>query len=566
MRPSEDMISKFSRNVIIAGGVIFFVFSFLLEANEPPHVQTESANQPAPVVVFEPNFSGIHELKEWNAFDPRFAKLTRGWQGSPAVSIEINDPKETQVLTFPLDASVLSGARLKIEAMVRADNVTAPEKPYFGIKLGIQSEAEAEYADEKPKERYYSEQDQPAGTYDWRHVEYVVSLPRKITKAEFRIGLQLTTGKVSFSNIKITKIGAIWSRPRPLIPASGSISRFHQAPRLRGVMVSPESLTEADLRTLADEWKVNLIRWPLKVAQSAEFGTDTSEVAPSEYQKHLDECLQRLDAMLPLCKKYGILVAIDLHDLPGGYDNKTDTSAMFHSKIWQDEFSKVWEKIAVRYKGNEALWAYDLANEPNEKDVSPGLMGWNELAAYTAKIVRAIDPERPLIIEASNWSQPRAFDKLLPVPVSGVIYSVHLYNPVQLTHQGVSVVGHQYPLSGSYPGNFVGLDWNKERLRQMLKPVIEFQKDYNVPIFVGEFSCIRWAPGDSAYNYIKDCIDIFEENGWDWTYHAFREWNGWSVEHTGDRDNQEVSPTPTRRKELLLEWFSKNVREPLPQP
>ena len=30
--------------------------------------------------------------------------------------------------------------------------------------------------------------------------------------------------------------------------------------------------------------------------------------------------------------------------------------------------------------------------------------------------------------------------------------------------------------------------------------------------------------------YIADCADIFAEYGWDWTYHAFREYEAWSVE------------------------------------
>ena len=46
---------------------------------------------------------------------------------------------------------------------------------------------------------------------------------------------------------------------------------------------------------------------------------------------------------------------------------------------------------------------------------------------------------------------------------------------------------------------------------------------------VGEFSAITWA--DGADRYIADCISLFNEHGFDWTYHAFREWPGWSVEH-----------------------------------
>ena len=71
-------------------------------------------------------------------------------------------------------------------------------------------------------------------------------------------------------------------------------------------------------------------------------------------------------------------------------------------------------------------------------------------------------------------------------------------------------------------------------MKRALKPVVEFQRKYGVHIYIGEFSAIRWAPDDSACRYLKDLIDIFEAHGWDWSYHAFREWDGWSVEHGPD--------------------------------
>ena len=90
--------------------------------------------------------------------------------------------------------------------------------------------------------------------------------------------------------------------------------------------------------------------------------------------------------------------------------------------------------------------------------------------------------------------------------------------------------------------------------------VLEFQQKYDVPIYVGEFSAIRWAPENSAYRYLNDVIEIFEEYGWDWTYHAFREWSGWSVEHTEDRSNNSPATEPTERELLLRRYFKKNDR------
>ena len=67
-------------------------------------------------------------------------------------------------------------------------------------------------------------------------------------------------------------------------------------------------------------------------------------------------------------------------------------------------------------------------------------------------------------------------------------------------------------------------------------------------------------PNDSAHRYLRDCIELFEEFGWDWSYHAFREWSGWSVEHGSVQADTAPSPTPTNREKLLREWFGKNVK------
>jgi hypothetical protein len=134
-----------------------------------------------------------------------------------------------------------------------------------------------------------------------------------------------------------------------------------------------------------------------------------------------------------------------------------------------------------------------------------------------------------------------------------------MYVPHTFTHQGVSGL----PTGISYPGKIGNQEYDKDALRKVLKPVREFQLAYNVHIYVGEFSAIRWAPG--AATYLSDCIDIFEEYGWDWSYHAYREWPGWSVEHENQPVNATVhklATTDTDRKKLLLSWFAKNAKPP----
>ena len=109
-----------------------------------------------------------------------------------------------------------------------------------------------------------------------------------------------------------------------------------------------------------------------------------------------------------------------------------------------------------------------------------------------------------------------------------------------------------------------GKRWDADALEAVLKPVIDFQKNYNVHIYIGEFSAIRWAPDRSACRYLADVISIFEQHGWDWSYHAYREWQGWSVEHDEDRKNTQRAVQPTGRQKLLQTWFARNQKPVLP--
>ncbi|MEA3366958.1 MAG: cellulase family glycosylhydrolase, partial [Planctomycetota bacterium] len=186
-----------------------------------------------------------------------------------------------------------------------------------------------------------------------------------------------------------------------------------------------------------------------------------------------------------------------------------------------------------------------------------GVLDWQGLAERTAKAIRRIDPDRCIIVEPAPWGGVSAMGNLVPLDVPHVVYSAHMYAPHKFTHQ---MLYDNTRGTYRYPGQVDGKMWDKAALERALKPVVDFQKTYNVHIYLGEFSAIRWAPDQSAHRYLRDCIDLFEARGWDWTYHAFREWDGWSVEHGPDRHDHKPSAEPTPRKRLLLEWFAKNKK------
>ncbi|HEY0866256.1 MAG TPA: cellulase family glycosylhydrolase [Fimbriimonas sp.] len=320
-------------------------------------------------------------------------------------------------------------------------------------------------------------------------------------------------------------------------------------PVLRGAMVSTD-VTKDDLIVLGREWKANVIRYQLTWSGFPKSKAD--DASPEEHFEWLQATLKKVDENLPTCRLVGLKVVLDLHTGPGGRDAENGIRILQEARF-ADAFVGEWEHMARRYRGNRTIWAFDLLNEPTvtNKDVTT----WPELALRAAKAIRAIDPGRTLIYEPSPWADSAGFKDLKPLPLDDVVYSPHFYNPFQFTHQGV----YQDPVGVEYPGRVAGERWDKARLAKVLEPVEAFQKQYKVPIYVGEFSVIRWAPGNSGLRYLSDLTDLFEVRGWSWTYHAFREWDGWSVEHGSTKgDNAPVPTTP--RKSLLLKLFAKNAK------
>ncbi len=51
---------------------------------------------------------------------------------------------------------------------------------------------------------------------------------------------------------------------------------------------------------------------------------------------------------------------------------------------------------------------------------------------------------------------------------------------------------------------------------------------------------------------------VAAHRGMDEQYYAFREWDGWSVEHVTDLNDYNPTVTPTTRMQLFLKWFVEN--------
>lgn len=157
---------------------------------------------------------------------------------------------------------------------------------------------------------------------------------------------------------------------------------------------------------------------------------------------------------------------------------------------------------------------------------------------------------------------------MYPLPDYRVIYSTHFYTPGEFTHQGIlNIAGTDLAkamekINIRYPGEINGKQYDKAALDASLKTVDEFVARYPVPYYIGEFSVVRWAPEGSGEQYLRDVMELFEQRGWSWSYHAFREFQGWSLEHDGEYWMPGMpEPVPTgdsERGRIVREFLKKN--------
>ena len=292
--------------------------------------------------------------------------------------------------------------------------------------------------------------------------------------------------------------------------------------QVRGLMLSQYTVSEDDFKTLK-EWGATVARYQMYPVGEKWKGK-TSDI--SGFADWLDWKLGVLKGeVLPLARKYGIPLVVDLHVPPGGRGGSG--MKMLDDPDWAAFFVDCWRKIVTRLKEEGCVYAYDLINEPTQFG-APKVCDYLEIQRRAANAIREIDPITPVIVSCRNdvaWCAPSAFKWMKPLDIVNVFYQFHMYEPFDYTHQ--KVLPQFKDTVAAYPDATKG--WDAEGLRRIVAPVRDFEKRYGARIFVGEFSSIAYAKG--CDRWIADVGAMLNEYGWDWCYHAFREWPGWSVEH-----------------------------------
>jgi hypothetical protein len=215
-----------------------------------------------------------------------------------------------------------------------------------------------------------------------------------------------------------------------------------------------------------------------------------------------------------------------------------NSQAMWQRSDLSSTFCQLWKDIVTDLQPNkDAVWAYDLFNEPLYETGAQIPPQWRQLATDMINAIHSVDPNAWCIYETGPGAWINGFSGLTPLPCPRVIYGAHFYVPQAFTHEDLSVSTpgtgtHRYP--GTYPeyGDDLQISTtaNRSNFQTKLQIIRDFQTKYNVPIYMGEFSASAGSALPDTANWLADVISIFEQWGWSWTYHAYRDAACWNIE------------------------------------
>jgi len=448
-----------------------------------------------------------------------------------------NAPSSTSLLvSTPISLTNLLESTIAISASIKGENLTGGVNDGMVVQIVATTNTNAT--------RYYRIP-VVTNTFDWRQVGKTLKIDADIIALSIQIGIYNASGKLWIDNIHVQ----VFSEPMPPARDPNIVINKTHSGMYRGMNVRSNGILKSDLDELSYNWNAKTIRCQIGGNQFSD------GLLRPDFDAVLQTELTRMDTLVKWSTTNGLRMVVGLAGLSQG---------LFTSQAAQTRLIQTWTLIADRYKDKEAVWAYDLANEPVGSYQYPydyswpldnSILRWPSLAEALVNAIRGVDADKAIIIESLNYKINLDDIKPIDFSIPNIIYSVHMYTPQQFTHQTLPGYANAY----SYPGIIDGTYYDKEVLRSLLQPLKNYQEKYRVPIYIGEFSSIRWAPNNSTFNYLRDCIELFEEYNWDWNFHAFREWDGWSVEHSTGFYDPILPTTMTDRESLLRDYFQQNL-------
>jgi endoglucanase len=224
----------------------------------------------------------------------------------------------------------------------------------------------------------------------------------------------------------------------------------------------------------------------------------------------LDEAFAaRIDEVIDLALANDLYVVMDVHHYRQLDGEPLDPNeAEVEPTVVEERLVNIWKQLSARYQGHSNRLVYELYNEPHGRQSSHM---WNLLAARALAAVRENDPERVVVVGASEWNDPTALRALKIPDDPNLIVTFHHYSPYHFTFQGTFVKN-----SPAWVGTTCCDESQQIEIRSGVEIAAIFSRLNGVPVYLGEFGSSTVADTASRVAYSRFMREQAESFGIPW--------------------------------------------------
>lgn len=214
--------------------------------------------------------------------------------------------------------------------------------------------------------------------------------------------------------------------------------------------------------------------------------------------------LKRIDAAIDMAARAGLYTILDFHGAPGGQSTDAPTGRVDQNLLWdsaphQERFVNLWRELARHYRGNAAIAALDILNEP---------FGSGTEQNFEPILVDLFDRVYKAIRETGNES-------IILAP--GTLRGMYFWpKPADRGWKQVGFTEHYYP--GVFGGEPT-LETHAQFFSYKVAGRDRMLQEYDAPFFVGEFNPVFNSAGGARM--LQEHFDRYARHGWAatmWSY------------------------------------------------
>lgn len=182
----------------------------------------------------------------------------------------------------------------------------------------------------------------------------------------------------------------------------------------------------------------------------------------------------------------------------------------------QSRFLALWRQVAERYQDRPDQLVFEILNEPHDELSHER---WQAMLPQILSVIRESNPERAVIVGPGQWNNVDKLPELrLPENDRMLIGTFHYYDPFRFTHQQASWVEGAKDWK-NIPWN--GTSEEVQAIAEDFDKAERWSKEYNRPVFVGEFGAYSAADIGSRARWTETVGRQARERGFSFAYWEF---------------------------------------------